>query len=302
MSLLRTIARSLHASHATAHRASPLRARPAPRAAPDGFEIAAPRKLELSTLPPASSASDRAYVTGLYRELLGREPDAGGLAAHLKGLELGMSRDEIRNVFLTSPEYRQKQAAPPVTPTPATPAAPTGNPLSANITEAFPNLSLSPSSPDFTAQLRQVVAQDIQASGGRAANETDFAYWVPKMQADGEHLDYWHKRLMGWQAGGADAAKFGPYAKPSMISANIDEAFPRLSLKADAPDFIAQLREVIQTDAQASQGRDATQTDYDYWLPKMQADADHLDYWHKRLLGWQAGGADAPKYGPYAAG
>lgn len=99
----------------------------------DGFAVAQRRLVDLGRLPPASAAADAAYVRGLYQELLGREPDPEGFHSHLRGLETGMSRDEIRQVFLTSPEYRSLQAARQVTPEapveapPAAPAPTTGD-------------------------------------------------------------------------------------------------------------------------------------------------------------------------------
>ena len=75
----------------------------------DGFEVRRP-KAALPTPPSASAGADADFVKGLYRDLLGREPDAGGLQSHLNGLATGMSRESIRQVFLTSPEYREKQA------------------------------------------------------------------------------------------------------------------------------------------------------------------------------------------------
>ncbi|MBS1150766.1 MAG: hypothetical protein H6Q89_2464 [Myxococcaceae bacterium] len=86
--------------------------RPPPAVASrDRFEASRNNPVDLGRAPPASSAGDAEFVTGLYRDLLGRAPDAGGLQAHLKGLETGMSREEIRNVFLTSPEFRSRQGA-----------------------------------------------------------------------------------------------------------------------------------------------------------------------------------------------
>lgn len=85
----------------------------------DGFETAPPKPVALTA--PASNASDAASVKGLYRDLLGREPDAEGFRSHLAGLARGASRDDIRQVFLRSSEYAEKQAAPPA---PAAPEAP----------------------------------------------------------------------------------------------------------------------------------------------------------------------------------
>lgn len=69
----------------------------------DGFES--------KPAAPVSRASDADFVNGLYRQLLGREPDAAGFAAHMKGLETGMTRDQVQEVFLTSPEFASKQTA-----------------------------------------------------------------------------------------------------------------------------------------------------------------------------------------------
>ncbi|MDP1822137.1 MAG: DUF4214 domain-containing protein [Archangium sp.] len=75
--------------------------------------------LIIATVEPARDAGspspplgdDVDYVKGLYRDLLGREADAGGLRSHLDALAHGFSREKLRQVFLTSPEYRLKQAA-----------------------------------------------------------------------------------------------------------------------------------------------------------------------------------------------
>lgn len=92
----------------------------------DRFEPAQ-RKAPVS---PEQRASNEAYVTALYRDLLGREPDADGLASHLRGLETGMSRAQIRDVFLGSDEYRALQLRPAPTPelTPAPAPVPTPAP------------------------------------------------------------------------------------------------------------------------------------------------------------------------------
>lgn len=74
----------------------------------DGFQTAGKQPVSLGRVPSASAAGDAAYVQSLYRELLGREPDAEGMKSHLRGLENGMTRDEIKNVFLTSPEFLQR--------------------------------------------------------------------------------------------------------------------------------------------------------------------------------------------------
>ncbi|MDP3237756.1 MAG: DUF4214 domain-containing protein [Myxococcales bacterium] len=57
-----------------------------------------------------TAEADKGFVTELYRTLLQREPDAEGLMSHLRGLERGMSRDEIADVFRRSPEFAEVQA------------------------------------------------------------------------------------------------------------------------------------------------------------------------------------------------
>ncbi len=92
-------------------------------------------KFEAPKAKPAASAqaaqqdgvSNTDFVKGLYRELLNREPDIGGFNAHMAGLARGASREEIREVFLNSPEYAEVQArkSQPSEPTaPSEPAAP----------------------------------------------------------------------------------------------------------------------------------------------------------------------------------
>ena len=68
---------------------------------------------------------------------------------------------------------------------------------------------------------------------------------------------------------------------------------------------------MIRADFHASAGRDPTEADTTYWLGLTQGDNDSvlvtsgqmtaMDYWHKRMLGWQAEGPDAAQYGPYSA-
>ncbi len=71
----------------------------------DAFEPTASR-----SQPKQTAEADKGFVTDLYRTLLKREPDAEGLMSHLRGLEGGMSRDEITDVFKRSPEFAEVQA------------------------------------------------------------------------------------------------------------------------------------------------------------------------------------------------
>ena len=115
----------------------PVNAKQRVRAQPrrDGFEVARRAPVDLGKPPGASAAADGEYVKSLYRELLGREPDLEGFRAHVNGLASGMSREAIKNVFLSSPELREKQAAeakvaaaPPAAPVEPTTPAPRAEP------------------------------------------------------------------------------------------------------------------------------------------------------------------------------
>lgn len=57
-------------------------------------------------------------ITGLYQELLGRAPDAGGLANYMKG-----STAYARNSILGSAEYKARANTPTATPAPSAPAS-----------------------------------------------------------------------------------------------------------------------------------------------------------------------------------
>lgn len=57
-------------------------------------------------LPGESEGSRRQAVTNLYKHILGREPDAGGLQAHLDGA--GRDIDIVISSMISSAEYQQK--------------------------------------------------------------------------------------------------------------------------------------------------------------------------------------------------
>jgi hypothetical protein len=67
----------------------------------------------------AAAASTSTQITELYRTLLGREPDAGGLAYWTQQVNAGMSLDAVKANFMASAEYQNRQAVttPTVTPT-----------------------------------------------------------------------------------------------------------------------------------------------------------------------------------------
>jgi hypothetical protein len=52
--------------------------------------------------------TDTQYVTSLYQTLLLREPDAPGLTAWVNALAHGMTREQVKAGFLSSPEYKAK--------------------------------------------------------------------------------------------------------------------------------------------------------------------------------------------------
>lgn len=110
----------------------------------------------------------------------------------------------------------------------------------------------------------------------------------------------------GGGGGGGSVAPFNPRAP------KIDQAFPKLSLDPKSPDYENRLKQVIAGDIRTACGRQATDADYAYWLPKMEGPCDSsmvtsgqmsaLEYWHQRLLGMGAGGGDMARFGPYARG
>lgn len=69
------------------------------------------------TLPPGLSDAD--FVRLMYRTYLGREPEAAGLAHHLKLLAGGMTREQIEAGISGGQEAQQRRAnhAPAATPT-----------------------------------------------------------------------------------------------------------------------------------------------------------------------------------------
>lgn len=64
-----------------------------------------------------------------------------------------------------------------------------------------------------TQQLRTMIRQAGWMAYGREATENDYTYWVGDILSDPNGWsDYWWKRLLGWEAGGADVALYGDYA------------------------------------------------------------------------------------------
>lgn len=67
-------------------------------------------RLELLESRLALDASAQAIVTGLYRQMLQRDPDPAGLVAHSARLESGGTIGEIAQGIYSSREFRQNQA------------------------------------------------------------------------------------------------------------------------------------------------------------------------------------------------
>jgi hypothetical protein len=134
----------------------------------DGFEAVKPKAaaVSLATPPPASRASDADFVKGLYRDLLGREPELDGYHSHMRGLETGVSREELRQIFLNSPEYREKKAA-EASPSPA-PVVP--DPIQ---TQPSPIAG----APDFDAAYPQIKRMNVVASAEASPGEQQ-VFWT----------------------------------------------------------------------------------------------------------------------------
>lgn len=118
-----------------------------------------------------SLLDDNNYVTGLYRELLGREPDAAGLVHHMYNLQQGRTRDQVRQEFLNSAEYKQKQVPAPA---PAANLPPitieTVRQAAREFVAQHPEIANSPSYEQTTdvAKLREGVIAMLNAKGYRA--------------------------------------------------------------------------------------------------------------------------------------
>src|SRR4051812_47081925 len=120
--LIKKVAKAIDTEMHVLQQQPKAKAQRAPSPISDGFDVARKSPVNLGRQAPASAAADGEYVKGLYRDLLGREPDPEGFHNHMKGLEAGMSRDSIREVSLNSSESREKQAAAAATPPEAAPA------------------------------------------------------------------------------------------------------------------------------------------------------------------------------------
>lgn len=112
--------------------------------APDGPPAGRPPPDDVDEVEPREQLSDQAFVSGLYRNILGREPDEPGMTAWVHALRRGMSRRAATNYFLNSrerPQPTQRRAAPAGLRTDSAVAGERGNPDAAHETPppiAFP--------------------------------------------------------------------------------------------------------------------------------------------------------------------
>lgn len=82
------------------------------------------RPVDLGGAPGDQAKQDFDFVVGLYRDVLGREPDPDGLKAHLTALAQGATHDDVTQAFLHSPEFQARVANPEPANTPEPPVAP----------------------------------------------------------------------------------------------------------------------------------------------------------------------------------
>ena len=112
-----------------------------------------------------TNASGTDAVSGLYQSILGRAPDAEGLAYWNQQLASGKSINDIANAFKASPEYQQRQ--PQITPNPST--QPNTNPF--GITTANPYASST--NPYIQAAQQNALGNLAGAQTATAANRVN---------------------------------------------------------------------------------------------------------------------------------
>lgn len=86
--------------------------------APSEASAASQNQPPADQVAPVKQISDEAYISGLYRDIIGREPDEPGLTAWVQALHRGMSRRAVANYFLNSRD-RVRQRPTPVQAEPA---------------------------------------------------------------------------------------------------------------------------------------------------------------------------------------
>lgn len=99
--------------------------------------VGAPSAASMPKPAPMSDQAQKDLVTSLYRELLGREPDAGGLEFHVNCLKNGTTPEQLRQGLINSDEYKAKHAG-------QAPAAPA---VQSNATQNIADAAAAPDDP-----------------------------------------------------------------------------------------------------------------------------------------------------------
>lgn len=107
-------------------------------------------------------------------------------------------------------------------------------------------LSASVAHADSTTDIKKIIWTCSWESTGHAPSDRDYEYWLakwPELVARGQEIgipDYAERRLLGWQATGADAPKYGPYATPPSAVHEVPP-FPDEPPPVPAPPIVAPL-------------------------------------------------------------
>ncbi len=154
-----------------------------PSAHPGGFELrgygdeleaqdpaeqagaATPTRLLSATTAVAANATPEQQITQLYRDLLGREPDAAGLAYWSQVLAAGMSLSTIEGYFKASAEYKERQSAG------------TGGTSTTAIPKTTYNYYVSPTGSDSAAGTKAAPFKTL-ARAVKAATRASTTVWV----------------------------------------------------------------------------------------------------------------------------
>ncbi len=121
------------------------------------------------------------FVTLVYKNVLDRAPDAGGLKASVDFLDSGARRGEVMLGFSESPEFQQKIGV--TSPTP--PPAPAPKPAPAKLTVAQSNAIRSAQSYlKFMAFSRAGLIRQLSSSYGEGFSVADATFAVDYLNVD----------------------------------------------------------------------------------------------------------------------
>lgn len=91
----------------------------------------------------------------------------------------------------------------------------------------------------------ELINKDFQIAFHRKPSDTEYKYWMEKLQGPNDSglvtsgqmtaTEYWHRRMLGWQGGGADIVPYGPYAGSSEAHGEVPKA---TDLVPDVPSGI----------------------------------------------------------------